>query len=147
MGMNNFPNAPEPTMAQLFTGLVSDAKELLRQELALAKHEISGEFRKTTRGVISLGIGIGIAAVGGLLLILMLVHLLQALTALPLWACYAIVGGLLAIMGVVLLVIGKKRLAHIHMVTQETVETMMENTQWVKEQVTAERISNRVGQR
>jgi hypothetical protein len=48
---------------------------------------------------------------------------------------------------VVLLVIGKKRLAHIHMVPQETVETMMENTQWVKEKVTAERISSRVGQR
>jgi hypothetical protein len=41
----------------------------------------------------SLGIGIGLAAIGGWLLILMLVHLLQALTAFPLWACYGLVGG------------------------------------------------------
>ena len=134
-------------MAQLFTGVVSDAKELLRQELALAKLEVREEIRRTTSAMISLGIGGGIAAIGGLLLILMLVHLLQALTALPLWACHASVGGLLAIVGVTLLVIGKKRLAHLHMVPQETVETMVENTQWITEKLTAERISNRVGQR
>jgi hypothetical protein len=39
-----------------------------------------------------LGIGIGIAAIGGWLLILMVVHLLQALQALPPWAATALWG-------------------------------------------------------
>jgi hypothetical protein len=43
--------------------------------------------------VMSLGIGNGLAAIGGWLLILMPLHLVHALTALPLWARYGIVGG------------------------------------------------------
>lgn len=144
--MNNSLYTSEPTLAQLLTGLMNDAKELLRQELALAKHEVRVELRKTMLAVMSLSIGAGIAAIGGLLLILMLVHLLHALTALPLWACYGIVGGLFAVVGVVLLVIGKNKLARIHLVPQETVETMKENVQWIKEQVTANGTSKRSGQ-
>jgi hypothetical protein len=83
----------------------------------------------------SLGIGIGLAAIGGWLLILMLVHLLHALTALPLWACYGIVGGLLAAGGIGLLVLGKQKLVQLHLVPQDTVETMKENVQWLTEQV------------
>jgi Putative Actinobacterial Holin-X, holin superfamily III len=83
----------EPPVAPLLTGLMHDAQKLLRQEMALVTHELRRELRNTIRAVTSLSIGIGIATIGGWLLILMLVHLLQALTALPLWACYGIVGG------------------------------------------------------
>ena len=87
----------EPSLAQLLTSLVSDAKTLLCHELALATYEIREDLRKTKRAMLSLGMGIGAAALGRLLLILMLVHLLYGLAGLPLWACYGIVGGLLAI--------------------------------------------------
>ena len=143
--VNNSVYTPEPTVAELLTGLMNDAKELLRQEVALAKHELRVELRKTVLAVMSLGIGIGIAAIGGLLLILMLVHLLHALTALPLWACYGIVGGLFAVGGVVLLVLGKNKLARIHTVPPETVKTMKENVQWIKEQVTVNGVAKRRG--
>jgi Putative Actinobacterial Holin-X, holin superfamily III len=132
-----------PTLAQLLTGLMQDAQTLLRQEMALATHELRVELRNTIRAVMCLGIGIGIAAIGGWLLILMLVHLLQALTALPLWACYGIVGGLLAAGGIVLLVLGKRKLARLHLVPQQTVETMQENVQWIKNQVTVNGSSER----
>jgi Putative Actinobacterial Holin-X, holin superfamily III len=124
-------------MAQLLTGLMQDARKLLRQELALALYELRRELRNTLRAGISLGIGIGIAAIGGWLLILMLVHLLQALAALPLWACYGIIGGLCAGAGAGLLVLGTRKLAHVHVVPQNTVDTMKENIQWLKGQVTA----------
>ena len=123
------------TVAPLLTGLMQDAQTLLRQEVALATHELRRELRTTIRAVMSLGIGIGLAAIGGWLLILMLVHLLHALTALPLWACYGIVGGLLAAGGIGLLVLGKQTLVQLHLVPQDTVKTMQENVQWLKEQV------------
>jgi Putative Actinobacterial Holin-X, holin superfamily III len=125
----------EPTVPQLLTGLMQDAQQLLRQEVALATHELRRELRTTLRAVMSLGISIGIAAIGGWLLILMLVHLLQALTALPLWACDGIVGGLLAAGGIGLLVLGTQKLAQLHLVPQDTVDTMKENVQWLTEQV------------
>jgi len=138
--VNSPPYNSEPTLAQLLSGLVSDAKQLLRQEVALAKHEIQEEVRKTKVAALSLGVGIGIAALGGLLLIIMLVHLLNALTDLPLWACYGIVGGVCALVGVVLLYMGKNQIARIDMVPQQTVETMKENVQWIKEKAISDRI-------
>jgi hypothetical protein len=145
--MNPAVYTREPTLAQLFIGLMHDAQTLLRQELALAKHEIRVELRKTMRAVMSLGIGIGIAAIGGLLLILMFVHLLHALTALPLWVCYGVVGGLCTAGGIVLLVLGKHKLASIHLAPQETVGTMKENVLWIKTRVRANGTSERSGQR
>jgi hypothetical protein len=121
-------------------GLVSDAKLLMRQELALAKHEIQGEVGKTKTALVSLGVGISITAVGGLLLIVMLVHLLNALTEWPLWLCYGIIGGVCAIAGVVLLYRGKQHISQIDMVPQQTVETMKENVRWIKKKATSEQI-------
>jgi len=138
--VNSPPYNSEPTLAQLVSELVSDAKQLLRQEVALAKHEIQEEIRKTKVAVVSLGAGIAIAALGGLLLIIMLVHLLNALTELPLWACYGIVGGICALVGIVLLYMGKKQMARIDMVPQQTVETMRENVRWIKEKAISDRI-------
>ena len=63
------------TVAPLLNGLMQDAQTLLRQEVALATHELRRELRTTIRTGMSLGIGIGLAAIGGWLLILMLVHL------------------------------------------------------------------------
>jgi Putative Actinobacterial Holin-X, holin superfamily III len=134
------PHSAEPSLAQLLSGIVTDAKELMRQELALAKHEIREDLRKAKAAVLSLGLGIGVAAIGGLLLILMLVHLLQALTGLPLWACYGIVGGLFLIVGGVLLLLAKQTIARIDVVPPQTVETMKENVQWIKERATSDRI-------
>ena len=138
---------PPPTITQLLTGLMHDAMALLRQEWALAKYEVRAELFNIMRAVMFLGIGAGIAAICGWLLILMLVHLLHALTALPLWVCYGIVGGVFAGVGVVLLVLGKQKLARIHLVPQQTVETMQENVQWLKEQVMPNSLAARDRQR
>ena len=133
--MNPAVYTSKPTLTELLTGLMNDVMTLLRQEVALAKHELRAELWNIILAVVSLGVGGGIAAIGGLLLILMLVHLLQALTELPLWACYGIVGGLFAVVGGVLLVLGKRKLARMRLVPQDTMETMKENVQWIKEQV------------
>jgi Putative Actinobacterial Holin-X, holin superfamily III len=138
--VNSAPYNSEPTLAQLVSGLVSDTKLLLRQELALAKHEISEEVRKTKTALICLGAGSGVAAIGGLLFIAMLVHLLNALTDWPLWICYGVVGGVFAIVGVVLLYRGKQQISQVDMVPQQTVETMKENVRWIKEKATLEKI-------
>jgi hypothetical protein len=74
----------------------------------------------------------------GLPLILMLVHLLYALAGLPLWACYGIVGGVLAIVGGVLLFIGKNTIARMDVVPPQTMATMKENVQWIRARATSD---------
>jgi hypothetical protein len=101
----------------------------------LAAHELQQELGKTGTAVRAFSVGIALAALGGLLLILMLVHLLQALTGLPLWACYGIIGGLCAAGGIVMLLKGKRTVSDVHMVPRKTVETIKENATWLKERI------------
>ena len=126
-----------PSVGALLGGLLKNAKDLLGQELQLAKLEGQEELRQIKSGTLALGIGIGVAAVGGLLLILMLVHMLESFTDLPLWGCYGIVGGVFGLLGVVLLARGKHQVADVEALPQ-TVETMKENVQWLKEQTTSD---------
>jgi hypothetical protein len=130
----------EPSLASLLGGIINDAKDLMVQEFTMAKLEVENELRKTKTAAVSFGIGAGVTAVGGLLLILMLVHLLRALTDIPLWGCYGIVGGVLLVIGIVLLVMGKQTAEKIDVVPPQTVETLKENAKWIKEQTTSNRV-------
>jgi len=129
----------DPSLASLISGIINDAKDLLLHEFVMAKLEMQSELRKTKAAAISFAIGAGIAAVGGLLLILMLVHLLGAFTAIPLWGCYGIIGGGLLIIGLIVLRTSKQTVETIDAVPQQTIETLKENAQWIKKQTTSNR--------
>ena len=137
---NRSPQPAAPSLAALLGGIMHDAKDLLIQELTLATLEGHEELRHIKTAALSLGIGIGIVAVGGMLLSMMLVHMLAAYTAMSLWGCYGIVGSVLVILGGVLLASGKYKIEEIDVMPQ-TVETMKENTQWLTEQLTSDTIS------
>lgn len=122
------------------TRLVLKGIDLLEQELRLAKLEGQDELGHLKTAAISLGIGAGLAAVGGVLLSMMLVHVLAAYTNLPLWGCYGIVAGVFGLLGGALLASGKRRIKEIGMLPQ-TVETMKENVQWLKGQTSSDTIS------
>jgi hypothetical protein len=134
------PQPAAPSLAALLGGIMQDAKNLLIQELTLAKLEGQDELGQIKTAALLLGIGIGVSAVGGMLLSMMLVHVLAAYTDVPLWGCYGIVGGVLAVLGWVLLAAGKHKVEEIDVLPQ-TVETMKENAQWLTEQMTSDTIS------
>ena len=138
---NRSPRPVAPSLAALLGGIMKDAKDLLVQELTLAKLEGHDELRQIKTAALSLGIGVGVAAVGGILLIVMLVHVLAAYTDIPLWGCYGIVGSVFGVLGWVLLASGKHKIEEIDVMPQ-TVETMKENAQWLREQMTSDTISS-----
>ena len=127
-----------PGFVSLLGGLANDAKELLLQEVALTKLEVQYELRKAKTAAIALGIGIGIITMGGILLMLMLVHVLAAFTVVPLWGCYGIVGSVLVVLGGVLLAAGKTKVKELDMVPQQTVERIKESAQWLTKQTTSD---------
>jgi hypothetical protein len=130
----------EPSLTALIGSIINDAKDLLVHEFRMAKLEVRDELNKTKTAAISLGVGAGIAAVGSLLLILMFVHLLRAFTEIPLWGCYGIIGTLLLVLGVGLLMKGKKTAQEIDVIPPQTVDTLKENAQWIKEQTTSTKL-------
>lgn len=128
-----------PSMTALLEGLFADMKALAIQEFRLATHEVQAELGKAGSAASSLAIGIGLAALGGLLLVLMVVHMI-AEAGLPLWASYGLVGLVLGGSGLALLIKAKQKAADIHLVPLRTVQTMKENVSWIKEEVTSARM-------
>jgi len=130
----------EPSVAVLLGGIVSDAKDLLEQEVAMLKLEARDELRKAKSAAFTLGIAIGIVAAGGMLLSVMLVQVLAVFTEIPLWGCYGIVGSGLVVLGGVWLAVGKPTAADLTVAPRPTVKTRKENGQWLTEQTTSNRI-------
>jgi len=121
------------SMTELVGGIVSDLQTLLRQELHLAKTEIRQEWDKTKSAAGSMAAGAGLLTVAGLLLSFALVHLLSALApGLPLWACFALASVALGLIGGVLVVAGRTKASEVHIIPQQTAESMKENVQWLK---------------
>lgn len=133
------PHSRRSSITALLEGLIGDMKALALQEIRLATQEVREEVGKARSAVSSLAIAIGLIAIGGPLLILMVVHLL-AEAGLPLWVSYGLVGLALAGAGVGLLLRAKHQAAEIHVVPIRTVQTMKENVSWIKEEVTSARM-------
>lgn len=125
-------------VGELVAGLVQDVKDLIRQQVMLARDEIRGEGRKVKTAVISSAIAIGAAVVGGLLLVLMVVHGLNAV-GVPLWVSYGIVGLALMITAAVLASRARKAAATFHLVPPATARTVKENVTWLKDRAVSRR--------
>src|SRR5437868_1143399 len=87
------------SVTTLVTGILNDAQELMKQQVALVRTEIREDFRRTKEGALSLAIGAGAAFVGLIFVCLTAVYLIEwaAHPNLPLWACYAIVAGTIVV--------------------------------------------------
>jgi len=131
---HDLSGASEPSLASLVGGIVNDAQTLIKQELALARREVTDELNKAKDAVISLAVGIGTAAVGGLLLVFMLVELLHWAwpERLPLWGSYGIVGAALIVLGGGLFFFGKRRAGNVHLMPEQTLAMMKDNVAWIK---------------
>ena len=126
---------PDPAAAPSVTGLVSgilaDAQELLKQQIALAKAEIRSDLQKTKQAVLSLALGAGVLAFGAVFLAGMLVAVLHEAAGLSWWASFGIVGGVFALTGGGLLYAGIQRLKSFNPLPDQTVEAFKENLRWM----------------
>jgi hypothetical protein len=123
----------EASITGLVTGIVNDAQTLMKQELQLVKEEIKQELRKTRDAAFALAIGAVLALWGVFFLSFMLVHLIDwSSEQIPLWGAFGIVGALLVVVGAVFIFIGKNRAEDVNLVPDQTVESMKENVQWLK---------------
>jgi protein-S-isoprenylcysteine O-methyltransferase Ste14 len=129
----------DPSVATLLSGIVADAQELVRQEIALARQEVREEISTAKDAGIKLGIAGAVLAIGGLLLVLTLAQALADLLDWPAWAGYGLVGVVLAIVGYFLLSAAQKRLKEVHPVPEKTVETLKENVEWLKDRTTSDK--------
>jgi hypothetical protein len=136
---NGSQHLSAPSFVSLVSGIAKDAKELLLQEMALTNLEVRYELRKAKTAAIALGIGVGTIAAGGILLVLMAVHALAAMTVVPLWGCYGIVGIALVALGGVVLAAGKTKVGDLEVVPQQSLQRMEESAQWLTKQTASDK--------
>ncbi|MDF2458619.1 MAG: hypothetical protein K0S79_1035 [Nitrospira sp.] len=126
-------------LMNLVTAILDDAKVLMRQEAQLLRDEVKLELSKAGRAASGFGIGAVLAAVGALFLLLMLVHGLHEWAGLSLWASYGLVGGILAGVGVWLILKARSLAGAVHATPRRSLYTMKENVQWIKERMMLKR--------
>jgi len=130
---NHYPETAQSSLSSLVGGIVTDAQVLVKQELALAKSEVANELQKAKEAAFSLGLGIGVAALGCILLAFMFVYLLAwGFPQMPLWGCFGIVGAVMVVAGGALLMAAKNRASTIHVMPEQTIASMKDNVQWIK---------------
>ena len=137
----------KPRIGMLLGGIITDMRNLFVQELRLAKLEIGEDLRRVKAVLAVLAIGGAILALGVLLLVLMLVHLLDAVTDLPLWGAYGVVGGAMLGVGLGILMAGKKTAEQVGFVPEETAEAIKEDVGWIKAHMKSNGTESRLAQR
>jgi hypothetical protein len=123
----------ERSLGDLFSQLTHDLSTLIRQEVTLAKTELSQKVSVMGKDVRLLAAG-GALAYAGFLVILAGIVLALGLV-LPWWASALIVGVVVAAIGYFLIRKGQTAIKQADLPPKQTIETLKEHQQWVKEQV------------
>lgn len=125
--------SPEPTVTSLLSGIVTDAQELIKQQLLLFRHELKDDVNRAREVMPSLGLGVALMMTAMIFLGLTLAHLLNWAVGdahLPLWGCYAIVMAVFGVVGGALLYFASKTIESLGMSRQAT-EATKENVEWL----------------
>jgi uncharacterized membrane protein YqjE len=129
------PRAPDTavddrSVGDLISEVAGDVSRLFRQEIELAKAELKTEATKAGKAGAMLGAAGFAGYMVAVLLSLALVFALGAVLADGLAA--VIVAVLWAVAGAVLYAAGRKQLRSVSPVPQQTVETLKEDAQWLR---------------
>src|SRR4051794_6354226 len=128
----------ERPLGEVAKDLTSDLSLLVRQEIELAKAEMTEKGRTAAPGLGMLGGAgiVGLCAAGALTAFLVL----ALATFLPDWLAALIVGGVLAVAAYVLVQQGKERVAEAGTpVPEQTIETVKEDVEWAKTRASSAR--------
>jgi uncharacterized membrane protein len=124
----------ERSIGELFGQLSQDMTLIVRQEIQLARTEMSDKISRLTTNLIAVGAGGFVVYLGGLALVAAVILALRDLANISLAVSALIVGAVLAIIGWVMLQRGLKEMKRVDLAPRRTVETLKDDVQWAKEQ-------------
>jgi xanthine/uracil permease len=122
------------SLGELFTELARETGTLVRQEVQLASTEMTHKASRAARDVGFLAVG-GLVAYAGVLALLAAVVLGLVAAGLDAWLAALLVGIVVAVIGYALVQRGLSALKRESLAPRQTVETLKEDAQWAKEQV------------
>jgi len=131
----------ERSIGQLLKELTQESSTLLKQEVSLAKTEMSEKASRVGANLGAVAVGGSVALLGAIALLLAAVYGLTSILnnfmnqEVAVWLAPLIVGGILAAVGYSLI---KKALATLKqesITPQRTTQSLQENKEWLKEKI------------
>jgi hypothetical protein len=121
------------SIGELFAELAGDTSTLVRQEVSLAKAEL-------TRNAARVGKQVGLLAIGGALgyaalLAIVAAAIMGLAEVIPAWVSALVVGVVFAIIAGLLITKALHALKQTDVAPRVTIETLKEDAQWMKDQV------------
>jgi hypothetical protein len=127
-------NNSGPSLTHLVSGIISDAQALMKQQLALFRTEMKQDLKRTKQALIVLVSGLALVSVGATLLCFMAVYGLHAaVPSIPIWGCFGIVGGVLAVGGGAAFYTGVQQFQEFNPLPDESAQALKENVQWISQ--------------
>ncbi|MHB0877224.1 MAG: phage holin family protein [Anaerolineae bacterium] len=123
----------ERSLGDLFAELTRELRTLLRQEVMLARAEVTDQASALGGDVTKMAIGGFVAYAGFLAIVAAAIAALAE--AIPLWASALVVGVVVALAGYLVLRAAQNSLKKRSLTPRETVQTIKEDAQWLKDQV------------
>lgn len=125
--------ARDSSVPGLIRSLADDVTRLFAQEIALAKTEVSAAVKDIKAGVLSLAVGLGVLFAGFIVLLFAAVAGLALVV--ETWLAALIVGGIVAIVGLALLMKAKSALNPEAMVPTRTIDSLKKDEAMVRRTV------------
>jgi putative superfamily III holin-X len=123
---------PRP-LGELFSELAQETGALVRNEVELAKVEMTAKAKVAGRDAALVAGGASIVLLGVMALLGALILALG--TVIPLWASALLVGAVVTGLGGILAVLGIRAFKGIEAAPRETMQTLQENKRWLRQQV------------
>lgn len=124
----------ERSIGELFSELAAETGTLIRQEVALAQTELAAKASIVGRNVGYLAVG---GAVGYAAVLALLAGVILALSNfIPAWLAATVVGSVVGIVAFLMISSALNALKNADLKPEETVESIKEDAQWLKKQVT-----------
>ena len=125
----------ERSLGDLFSDLSRETTTLVRQEVQLAKAELTQSATEAARGIGMLVAG-GAVAYAGLLFLLLAIVFGLIEVGWDAWVSALVVGLVVVAIGAILVLRARESLKPANLAPQKTVETLKEDAEWAKEQIT-----------
>ena len=122
------------SLGELFGDLAREMSALLRQEVQLAKTEMTRTASAVGKDVAFIAIG-GFVAYAGFLALIATLIIILGTVGLPWWLAALIVTVIVLAIGGILVMQGINKLKQTQMAPERTIETLKEDQQFIKEQV------------
>ena len=131
--MEDFRREFESTMSPLLRGILDDTQKLLRQEIALARVEVTEDALRARDAIMGISLGAIMGCLSFVFICFASVYFLIAYQPnLPVWGAYAIVAVVLAVAGWVFTARGLRRAQEIRGIPEQTVDSLQQGFQWMQ---------------